>query len=214
MFDGTYFHKKGCLAIIMDAQKKKMIANSYIDKESYHSVLPLFKKLKQMGVNPKAITVDGHRYVIEALKEVWPQINIQRCLYHIQSQGLSWLRTFPKTEAGRQLRIILSKLTAINNVKERDLFLNSYKQWLFKYKTFVKSLPNTSAAFKDLKRAMGLINNALPNMFHYLTDHNIASTTNLLESFYSRLKADFYRHRGLSEAHKINYLHWYCYLKN
>jgi len=61
---------------------------------------------------------------------------------------------------------------------------------------------------------MGLINNALPNMFHYLTDQNIAYTTNLLESFYSRLKADFYRHRGLSEAHKINYLHWYCYLKN
>jgi len=124
----------------MDAQKKKTIANTYVDKESYNSVLPFFKKLKQKGVNPKAITIDGHRYVIAALKEVWPQLIIQRCLYHIQSQGLSWLRTFPKTEAGRQLRIILSKLTAINSVKERDLFLDSYKQWLSKYKTFVKSL--------------------------------------------------------------------------
>jgi transposase-like protein len=214
LFDGTYFHKKGCLIVMMDTQAQKFIASKYVDKESYHSVLPLFKYLKQKGVYPKAITIDGHRYVIQALKEVWPHAIIQRCLYHIQREGLRWLRTFPKTEAGRQLRIILSKLTSISNVKERDVFIDTYKHWENKHKNFVQSLPNTSVAFKDLKRTMSLINNALPNMFHYLKDQNIASTTNLLESFYSRLKADFYRHRGLSEPHKINYLYWYCYLKN
>jgi hypothetical protein len=28
------------------------------------------------------------------------------------------------------------------------------------------------------------------------------------------LKMDYCRHRGMSKAHQIAYLKWYCYLKN
>jgi hypothetical protein len=127
---------------------------------------------------------------------------------------MRWLRTYPKTEAGRALRRLLVCLCAIKSVKEQNLFINNYKNWLTKYKEFVKSLPVTDVAFKDLKRTIALINNALPNMFHYLKEANIPSTTNVLEGFYSRLKAYYNRHRGLTQIHKIYYLKWYCFLKN
>jgi len=66
----------------------------------------------------------------------------------------------------------------------------------------------------QLTGQLGLINNGLENMFHYLEDKNVDSTTNKLESFFSRLKADYRRHRGLTKEHRKSYLKWYCYFKN
>ena len=214
LFDGTYFHKQGCLIILMDALTQKVIFNAYIDKEGYYSVLPFLLRLKKQGLRPWAIAIDGHQKVLMAIREVWPETTIQRCLYHIQREGLRWLRTFPKTQAGKDLRTILGNLHRIKSGLDRDLFWQIYRNWLKTYKTLVRSLPSSSVAFKDLKRTMALINHAIPNMFHYLKDSRVPATTNILESFYSRLKSDFRRHRGLSESHKRAYLHWYCYFKN
>ena len=76
------------------------------------------------------------------------------------------------------------------------------------------SLPRINIAFKDLQRTIVLITNAIPDMFYYLKDNQVHPTTNALESFHSRLKSDYQRHRGLIEENKIKYLDWYCYLKN
>ena len=214
LFDGTYFHSKGCCLVMMDAQKQHVIFNSYVDKESYPNVFPILVQLKEQKLNPVAVTVDGHRQVMRAFSSTWPHIIIQRCLYHIQREGMRWLRSYPKTQAGKDLRALLSTLTRIRTIQERDVFLGTFDTWQKRYGAFVKSLPRTSVAFKDLKRTVGLINNARTNMFHYLSDSKIRSTTNLLEGFYSRLKSDFQRHRGLSEQHKISYLNWYCYFEN
>jgi len=69
-------------------------------------------------------------------------------------------------------------------------------------------------ASKDLRRTMVLVNNALPDMFYYLEDNLVPATTNVLEGFHSRLKADYRRHRGLTKEHRIQYIHWYCYFEN
>lgn len=214
IYDGTYFHKDGCLINLMNAQDQKIISHTYIQKENFKDLYPWFLKLRIKGLAPDYITVDGERSVIRAMKMVWPQVRIQRCLYHIQHEGMRWLRTYPKTRAGRDLRFLLAKLCCIKSFKERDDFINSFHLWLKKHQSFVLSLPKVDIAFKDLKRTIGLIKNAIPDMFYYLRDQDIHSTTNALESFHSRLKADYRRHRGLTEQHRIQYLSWYCYFKN
>jgi len=198
----------------MDAKTKNIITTIYAKKEGFKAVYPWFEKLKNQGLNPHYIVMDGEISVIRAIKTTWPKTKIQRCLYHIQREGMRWLRTYPKTEAGKELRRLLASICAIKSMKERNVFINKYKNWLTKYKEFIKSLPTDNIAFKDLKRTMVLIHNALPNMFHYLEEPNVPSTTNSLESYYSRLKANYRRHRGLSQKHKINYLKWYCFYKN
>ncbi|MBU0744738.1 MAG: transposase [Gammaproteobacteria bacterium] len=198
----------------MNAKGQKIISHVYAKKEGYKTVLNWFHNLKLKGLNPRCVTMDGEQGVMRAVREIWPETKIQRCLYHIQSEGMRWLRTYPKTQAGRDLRFLLSTLCSIQTVKERNLFIKRYKQWLNQYFDFVKSLPKNQVAFKDLKRTISLINNALPNMFHYLKDRNIHKTSNALEGFYSRLKSDYRRHRGLTQEHKIKYLSWYCYYKN
>jgi transposase-like protein len=214
IFDGTYFHQDGCLAILMDYRNKTLISCEYIGRESYHNVYPILLDLKNKGLHPKAITTDGHRRVINAIMDVWPSIKIQRCLFHIQNQGLMWIRTYPRTEAGKQLRNILKSLTPIKTKKDQKDFLNTYDNWFKAFEYDIKKLSKTSIANTDLKRTMSLINNALPNKFHFIKDRNIAPTTNILENLFSQLKHQYRSHRGLSQKHKIQYLKWYCYFKN
>jgi transposase-like protein len=213
-YDGTYFHQDGCFISLMEAKKQKTIDHIYTLKEGYKHVWPWFERLKQGGLDPDVIIMDGERSVIRAIKSVWPKTKIQRCLYHIQREGMRWLRSHPRTEAGYELRKLLSSLCKTRTVKERDAFINGFQAWLRKYRQFVNDLPRTTVAFKDLKRTIVLIENALPDMFHYLDNKSITATTNTLEGFYSRLKADYRRHRGLSQKNKIQYLKWYCYYKN
>ncbi len=184
-----------------------MIAQTYVTRESFKDVLPWFLSLKEKGLKPEYATMDGERSIIRALKLTWPAVKLQRCLYHIEHEGLRWLRTYPKTDAGKDLRKILRTLSSINTIKERNDFITSYHSWLNKYKSFVISLPRTTVAFKDLKMTIVLISNALPDMFRYLADKHIPKTTNALEGFHSRLKTDYQRHRGLTRKHRINYIY-------
>lgn len=213
-FDGTYFHKDGCLIVLFDIINKKYLYYEYVKKENYLSVLEMCQNLKENGLNPTAITVDGHTQVIKALKEIWPNIIIQRCLFHIRLQGQMWLRKYPKTEAGKALKTILSELMNVKNNATKNIWINRYFAWQEKYHQEILLLAKTSIAATDLRRAMSLINNALPDMFHFLKDQKIASTTNVLESFFSQLKHKYRCHRGLTEQNKIAYLKWFCYYKN
>lgn len=198
----------------MNALDQSLPDYIHTSKEGYQNVLPWFEHLKTKGLNPLCITMDGEQSVMRAIHLVWPLTKIQRCLYHIVRQGLSWLRTFPKTQAGRELRAILSLLASVKSFKDRDIFLELFHSWINAHYAFIKTLPNTTVEFKDLKRTTTLIKNAVPDMFHFLNDSNIPSTSNALEGFYSRLKSDYQRHRGLSTQHRISYLNWYCHLKN
>lgn len=197
----------------MDVETKMIIATMYTHKEGGAIVAPWFMSLKNKGLMPRFVVMDGEQTVMKAIRAVWPHAKIQRCLYHIQREGMRWLRTYPKTVAGRDLRALLITLCDIRTIKERNRFIRNYRTWLDKYRNFVRSLPSGNIAFKDLKRTIVLLNNALPDMFHYLKEPIIPGTTNALEGFYSRLKADYRRHRGITQKHKIHYLKWYCDLK-
>jgi transposase-like protein len=214
IYDATYFHKDGCLLNLMSAQDQKIIAHIYVKKESFKDAYAWFINLKKQGLNPYFITTDGEKSILRAMTLVWRGARLQRCLYHIQREGKRWLRTYPKTEAGKELRILLSRLTMVKTINERDTFIQGFHDWSEKYREFVLTLPRTTVAFKDLRRTVGLINNALPDMFHFLEDKSVHSTTNALEGFHSRLKSDYQRHRGLTREHRIQYIHWYCYLNN
>ena len=198
----------------MDSISQSVIASIYCSKEGYHHVYRWLMDLKERDLNPLYVTMDGEISTMRAFYAVWPTIHIQRCLYHIQREGLRWLRTYPKTTAGKELRSLLLGLSSIKSVKDQKSFILQYKQWLRDHKHFVLSLPRNIKVNYDLRRTMTLINRALPDMFRYLMDPNIRSTSNVLESLYSRIKPAYWQHRGLTQRHKIQFLNWYCYYEN
>jgi len=214
IFDGTYFHKDGCLIVFIDTQTKQPFYYTYVRQEGYKCLLPIIKRLQELGLSPKAFTIDGHKSVINALLEVWPNVIIQRCLFHIQRQGLQWLRRKPKTPEAKELRNIIKSCGAMKTKQDMEFFLTRYFHWRkANYKSVIE-MPTFSIAFKDLKRAITLIDNALKDMFHFVKDQNIVPTTNYIENFFKQLKHKYRGHNGLSLKHKIAYLNWYCFFKN
>lgn len=214
VLDGTSFHKDGCLVTLMHSADQTILSNIYVPKEGFATSLQWLKGLKEHGVDPRAFTTDGERSALKALSFLWPHAKIQRGLYHIQHEGCRWLRTYPKTTAGKTVRRLLLGLSGIRSVQERDGFVAAYRRWLEQYRSFVLSLPMHIKAHCDLKRTITLIQNALPDMFHDLMDPPIHSTTNALEGWHSRIKRAYRQHAGLSQRHQIQCLKWYSFFEN
>lgn len=215
VFDGSFIWKRKTSAVILlDAETKKLVYGLYDFKEnSFRALLDLFQELKMAGVSPRSCTVDGLPAVIRALTYIWPDIIIQRCLFHIQRQGLRWCRSYPKTTEGRKLRSLFLSMMNISTFEERDNFLLSVKEWEEHYGCKIKDRPERGRVFSDLKRARSMLLNALPNAFHYLHDAKIAKTTNLAEGYFSFMKTRYRDHRGLSSLKRKAFFHWFFYLK-
>lgn len=200
--------------LAMNNANNQIITSRYLKRENYFAAFELFKELSDKGIKPRAITIDGNTSVIRALKDAWPNIVIQRCIVHIQRQGLSWLRMHPKLEPSVQLRKILLSVTGISNYQEKQKFISDFQKWERKFGKAVLRLDCKHKIFSDLQRTRSLVIHALPDMFHYLDDQNIAKSTNKIEGYFSRLKKLYRQHSGLSKDNRNNYFSWYIHFKN
>lgn len=171
-----------------------------------------FCSLASQGFVPASVTIDGNRSVIRALHEQWPTITIQRCLVHVQRQGISWCRRFPKRLDAKKLRKLFLTLTAITTPIERDAWLTQLASWEARYGIRIAASRETGWVFSDLKRARSMLLKAIPNLFYYLDHPEIPRTTNGLEGYFGRLKDRYHDHRGLARSNRFTYFQWYFYL--
>jgi len=215
IFDGTFIEGRKSIVALMDNYGHEVRAGEYgIAENSIPQLTSFFLPLLRQGLCPKSATVDGNFHVIRLFQAIWPHIIIQRCLVHIQRQGLMWCRRFPKRIDAKQLRKIFQRVTYIRTKTERDEFLANVYTWEKKFGKRIDLKPETGKVFSDVKRARSLLLKAIPNMFHYLDDPLIPFSSNGLEGYFSRLKASYRQHRGLSSKRRKNYFKWYFYLKN
>lgn len=212
IFDGTYFHHDCCLLVFY--VQGKVIAYRYGIKEDYLLSVKWFRELKKAGLLPVSITMDGNTQIIRAIKETWPNCVVQRCLYHIKHQGEKWLRRYPRTDLAKDLKKVLSSLCSIRTVQDKEQFIISFTCWLVYYQTQIKLLRSKDKVESDIIRGYRLVQNALPDMFHYLDNPAISKTSNGLEGYFSHLKKHYRQHAGLTANHLQNYLSWYIYFTN
>lgn len=212
--DGTYLKHERCIYAVTDYLSGLTIKCDFGTRENYEMAYSIFSDLKVKGCYPKAITIDGNTLVIKALRAIWPNTLIQRCLYHILRQGTSWLRRFPRDTAARDLRGIFLTITSVKDEGSKMIFLKRFFDWEKKFGSYVKSLDSKHKVWGDLQRARSLILHALPNMFHFLNDSNIAPTSNVQEGIFSTAKILFRNHRGVSKKNRDKYFSWYFYFKN
>lgn len=199
----------------MNAKDNTIVESMYPANESSKSQIKTFLlPLKEKGLSLQSVTVDGNPHVIRVFKELWPDIKVQRCLVHIQRQGTSWCRYQPRTKLARELRNLFLEVTSIRCESEMEMFFEGILEWEEKYGDDVKNYPPNLKFLSDLKRARSMILKGLPNMFHYLDDASIPTSTNSLEGYFSRLKRDHGNHRGLSREKRTNFYNWYTYLKD
>lgn len=215
IFDGTFLHRPVSIVALMDAKTNTVIAGKYDVRENSDSQLvAFFSPLRERGLNPVSCTTDGNPQAMRTIRLLWPDIAIQRCLVHIQRQGLSWCRAHPTRTDAKRLRDLFRMVTYIKTANERERFLEKLTTWEEEYGHLIAKQRGYGWVFSDLKRARSMLVRALPDMFHYLEDPNIPPTTNGLEGYFSRLKGHYRHHRGLSPEKRHMYFDWYFKLRS
>ena len=124
-----------------------------------------------------------------------------------------WCRREPKTIYARKLRDIFLRVPKIRTKEEASSLVSSIIKWEQEYGQYIHSRAEKGRVFSDIKRARSMLLKALPDMFHYLNDPQICSTTNGLEGYFSGLKSHYRQHRGLRREKLASYFDWYMYLK-
>ena len=211
ILDGTYLINHRGIFIVMDGVSKKVIASRFNIAENAQSLLSFFCQLKEQGLTPISATIDGNPAIKRALLNVWPFVIVQRCLVHIQRQGLSWCRMVPKRTDAKYLRKLFLQVTLIYNKYDSDLFIQNVQEWEQHFGHPIRTKPGVGRVFSDIKRARSMLLKALPDMFNYLKDDNILKTTNGVEGYFGRMKQKYRQHSGLSESRKITFFQWYIY---
>lgn len=213
VMDGTYLDgRTSAVVAIADSSCNRIVSGQYGVKEGQAEMEAYCASLTARGLNPTSVTIDGLPQVHRMVLRLWPWIIVQRCLVHIQRQGLAWCRHRPKEAAARHLRTLFLRVTKITSVSERDDFLETWEQWEHRFGRRIAARPERGRVFSDIKRARSMLQKALPFMFAYLDDPSIPSSTNWLESYFSRLKMRYRQHRGLHPKMRNNYFLWYFHL--
>lgn len=217
--DATYF-AQFCLLCYQDHGDGYTQLIRFSDGEHYSEIKEDLDNLIRLGVQIESITTDGHKSILKAIKKSVPDVLVQRCLVHIQRMCLLWLTRYPRHIAGVELRRLVLMLMRIKTDNDRLFWTNELGLWYERHREYLqqKTVNERTGRYwythKLLRRSYSTIKRALPNMFHYLKNPAIPSTTNGIEGFFSHLKNHLDLHRGLTVKHRIDFIKWYIYLSN
>lgn len=214
IFDGTFLHRPDCIVAVMDAARNEIVAGEFgVRENSIPQLSSFLEPLEGAGLKPESCTVDGNPQAMRTFRAVWPDIILQRCLVHVQRQGLMWCRRNPKRADARRLRELFLRVTCIRSASDRDRFLRDLAEWERRYGNRIAAKPERGRVFSDLKRARSMLLRALPDMFHYLDNPDIPWNTNTLEGYFSRLKSCYRAHRGLKPSKRKQYFKWFFHIR-
>jgi transposase-like protein len=217
--DGTYFGQF-CLVLYQDYDEGYSQLIRFSDGEHYSEIKEDLDNLIRLGLHIESITTDGHKGMLKAIRKSMPDVIAQRCLVHIQRMCLLWLTRYPRSSAGIELRTLVLQLLKIKAENDRLWWTLELESWHKRHHDYLKerTVNEKSGRYwythKLLRRSYYTIKRALPNMFHYLSNPAIPRTTNSIEGFFSHLKNHLDLHRGLTLAHRIDFIKWYVYLSN
>lgn len=217
--DATYF-EQFCMLCYQDHDDGYTQLIRFSDGEHYSEIKEDLDNLIKLGVHIESVTTDGHKSILKAIKKSIPDVVVQRCLVHIQRMCLLWLTRFPKHSSGVELRQLVLMLMKIKTENDRIYWTLELRLWYDRHKTYLqeKTIHQQTGRYwythKLLRRSYFTIKRALPNMFHYIVNPAIPSTTNGIEGFFSHLKNHLDLHRGLTIQHRIDFIKWYVYLSN
>ena len=217
--DATYF-RQFCLLCYQDHDDGYTQLTRFSDGEHYSEIKEDLDNLIKLGVQIESITTDGHKSILKAIKKSVPDVLVQRCLVHIQRMCLLWLTRFPRHPAGVELRHLVLMLMRIKTENDRLYWTTELTLWYHRHQQYLqqKTINEQTGRYwythKLLRRSYFTIKRAMPNMFHYLTNSRIPSTTNGIEGFFSHLKNHLDLHRGLTVQHRIDFIKWYIFLSN
>lgn len=217
--DGTSVVKrKAMVLIVQNVTASKPLSWAFAGHENFDTWFNFFSRLQQQGLKPSVIVCDAQKGLIKAIRTVWPETVVQRCIIHIHRQARIWLTQHPKTKAGRELLIIVNGLLKVRTKRQKRRWLRMFRKWDKKHHNFLKEKTIAPVMSKrhwwythrKIRAVRSLIKNALPDLFRYLNNPMIPRTSNHVEGgVNSRLQELLRCHRGISLKNKTTLTAWY-----
>lgn len=220
LIDGSYFTNGLCLILYYDHDIRYVQLYRETNQEKFKEIKEDLDNLKRLGVEVYSVTCDGHKAILKAVRKVFPQVIIQRCLVHVKRQVRNYLSGRPKLVQAKELLQLSREITRLKTQLQCGIWLIAFQKWYQAYEPFInqQSINTETKRFwythKNLHAASSLLINAIPDMFHYLDDPEIPYTTNRLENYFTHLKEKLTLHRGLRFESKKNFIKWYLHFKN
>jgi putative transposase len=192
--DGTYIHGNTlCTLIAIDEDDN--LFWKFVTSESYLSWLSFLSQFKE----PDLIVVDGNEALKAAVLKLWPQVDIQRCQFHLIQRVHKVMTRTPSSDAGKELLKLLYELKKVKNTHQALLWRLRYKHWEAQYAVYLKERDERGAFIhKRVRSARLTVRRTLPYIFTFLDHSEAPNTTNLVEGWPNAAIAEaLRRHRGL-----------------
>lgn len=220
LIDASYFTNGLCLILYYDHDIRYVQLYRETNQEKFKEIKEDLENLKRLGVAVYSVTCDGHKAILKAIKKIFPQVVIQRCLVHVKRQARNYLSSRPKLIQAKELLYLSRQITHLKTQIQCGMWLIDFQKWYQANEQFIneQTINAETKRFwythKNLHAASSLLINAIPDMFHYLDDPEIPYTTNRLENYFTHLKEKLTLHRGLRFESKKNFIKWYLHFKN
>ena len=86
IIDGTYLPNGLCLILYYDHDIPYVQLYRNSSSEKLREITQDLRALKSLGIELYSVTFDGHHSILKAVKKVYPDAIIQRCLVHVKRQ--------------------------------------------------------------------------------------------------------------------------------
>lgn len=216
--DGIYVGRN---IVILIACSDEHVLSWYLAKAETSRA---WKALLSRIAPPDMVVTDGGSGFATAVKEVWPQTKVQRCLFHAFEQVKRCTTTRPKLQAGKEIYQLSKELMRIEDLKQAEWWVERYMQWNEFWCDFLegKSMIDgrweyTHERLRKARRGLNtLVNKNL--LFTYLDPElNIEGpmprTNNRIEGgINAQLRTVLRSHRGMSLVRRIKAVYWWCYM--
>jgi len=208
------------MVLYYDSQIRYTQMYRFTDKERYLQIKEDLENIQSLGIKIKAITCDGHRAILKAIKEACGDVIMQRCLVHIHRESNIWLRQKPVNQQSVCLKQIVNLLFKIKVENDKILWIKLFHAWYETNRNYINEKKiNTETGrwwyrHKNIRRTAVMIKHAIPNMFHFLDNESIPKSTNCVESFFGHLKDTLSIHCGLTKNNRQAFIQWYLHFKN
>ncbi len=213
IFDGTWLQPNNEIYVVMNAADHSVIAGAYDLCERSLKLTAFYAQLASRGLTPRSATTDGEYRQLKYIQAAWPGIVLQRCLVHVQRQGLCWCRRYPKTPEAKGLRKLFLALSEVKSQSARTRFIRQVHAWEKQFGPGMVENLNRGRVFTDLLLARRTLLKALPHLFPFLKARRIPNSTNALEGYFARLKEKYRRHRGMAPKNRHAFFQWYFCLQ-
>jgi len=152
---------------------------------------------------PRAIVSDHQKGLRSAASFVFIDVLHQRCQAHIIRQALTWITKYPRTLAGRTLRVLVLRLSRVVREDDALMWIATLNRWYKHFKPFLDEKTEGPDGRKQhkhryLRRATALMLGCVPEAFTFLVAPSVPKTSNHVEGgMNADLKEHLHRHRGL-----------------